>query len=81
MADRVVSHLDYGVLVATLSAIQGPSAKDDVVRAGVDGRVESAREHSSLIELLVGGPGWREAVVQQAGRFNRRITVTHGKEA
>lgn len=69
-ASGVPTPLDYRVLVATLEAMQSASAAARSVRlAGREGA--SAPRQDALVELLCGGAGWREALVGQAGCFNR----------
>ena len=68
-ASRSAARLDYGVLVATLEAMQSASAAARAVRGlGAEGKV--APRHDSLVELLLGGSGWREAIGSQLGSFN-----------
>lgn len=69
-ASRSAARLDYRVLVATLAAMQSASAAARAVRApGSEGK--AAFRHDPLVELLLGGPGWRDAVAAQGGCFNR----------
>jgi hypothetical protein len=70
-AGRSAARLDYGVLVATLEAVQSASAAARAVR-GDGGEGQRAFRHDPLVELLLGGPGWREAAAAQEGCFNRR---------
>jgi hypothetical protein len=68
-ASRSAARLDYGVLVATLEAMQSASAAARSLRGlGAEGKV--APRHDGLVELLLGGPGWREAISAQRGSFN-----------
>lgn len=68
-ASRSAARLDYRVLVATLEAIQSSSAAARAVRGlGVQGQAVPHR--NGLVELVLGGPGWREAVAAQRGSFN-----------
>ena len=69
-ASRAAARLDYGVLVATLDAMQSASAAARAVR-GLGGAGSAVFRHDPLVELLLGGPGWREAVAAQGGCFNR----------
>ena len=62
--------LDYGVLVATLDATQSASAAARSVRGlGTPGAATPRQD--PLVELLLGGPGWREALTAQGGCFNQ----------
>ena len=81
LADRIAPRLDYGVLVATLSSVQGAHAGCSVSRSTVRQGDGETGVHAPLVELLAGGPAWREAVIRQAGRFNRGITVAQDKMA
>ena len=70
-AGRSAARLDYGVLVATLEAMQSASAAARAVR-GLGSERAMAPRQDALVELLLGGPGWREAAAAQEGCFNRR---------
>jgi hypothetical protein len=66
LAPRVAAPLDYGMLLAMLRAERAgwaPPAPD----AREDGQAD--REHP-LVELLLGGPGWRDAAAALGGSFN-----------
>jgi hypothetical protein len=62
--------IDYGLLVATLSAHQAesPTAK----AAAAASRRAWERSNDALAELLCAGPAWRRAVRAQRGSFNPR---------
>ena len=68
-AGGTAARLDYGVLVATLEALQSASPAARAVRGLGSGGIAQARP-DPLVELLLGGPDWREAVVAQGGCFN-----------
>ena len=68
-ASRSAARLDYGVLVATLEAMQSASAASRALR-GLRTEGTAAPRHDSLVELLLGGSGWREAIGSQQGSFN-----------
>ena len=69
---RTPARLDYGVLVATLEAAQSTSAAARAVRGlGCQGALSQGDD--PLVELLLGGPEWREALAAQGGCFNRRF--------
>lgn len=68
-ASRSAAHLDYGVLVATLDAIQATSATARALR-GVRSGPGIATAPNPLIDILLGGSGWREAIEAQGGCFN-----------
>ena len=68
-ADRTAARLDYRVLVATLEAIQSSSATARAARAaGSPSEPEPA--HDPVVEVLLGGSAWQEAVAAQGGCFN-----------
>jgi hypothetical protein len=66
---RQTANLDYRVLVATLEAMQSASSAARALRASGTSSGPAPR-HDPLVELLVGAPGWREAVNSQGGCFN-----------
>ena len=68
-ASRSAARLDYGVLVATLEAMQSSSAAARAAR-GLAPEGQTAPLQDSLVELLGGGSGWREAIAAQRGSFN-----------
>ena len=61
--------LDYRVLVATLAAAQSTTAAARAVR-GTWTTGEAPPQQHVLVELLLGGPHWRDAVIAQRGCFN-----------
>jgi hypothetical protein len=67
---RQTANLDYRVLVATLEAMQSASSTARAVRAAGTAARPAPRQ-DPLVELLVGAPGWRDAVADQGGCFNR----------
>ncbi len=69
-ARGAAARLDYGVLVATLEAMQSSSAAARAVR-GLSVEGASPLQQVALVELLLGGPNWREALLAQGGSFNR----------
>jgi hypothetical protein len=76
-ANRGPARLDYGVLVATLEAAQSASPAARSVR-GVGSAGASATGQHALVELLLGGPNWRDALVAQGGCFNRAYSKAAG---
>ena len=69
-ARRSQARIDYGVLVATLDAIQSTSPAARSVRLARE-RTEAAPQHDPIVELLVAGTAWHDAVAAQGGCFNR----------
>ncbi len=75
------ARLDYGVLVATLEALQSASP---TARAALGGGVSppsAFARHQALAELVLGGPAWRAAVATRAGSFNPAFASFRGKGA
>jgi hypothetical protein len=68
--DRMAAPLDFFVLQATLQAFQSASA---TARAQAEPPPAKSPKcgHDPLVEVLLGGPNWREAVGEQGGSFNR----------
>ena len=64
------ANLEFRVLVATLDAMQLANA---AARPMGGGRFcqETGEVSDPLVELLLGGPCWREAALAQGGSFNR----------
>jgi hypothetical protein len=61
--------LDYGVLVATLEALQAgtPTARTEGARVAPEPATAPAQP---LVEIILGTPAWRDAVAAQGGSFN-----------
>ena len=70
LEDRQPLQLDYGLLVATVSAQQTAIAAASVERVTFRARPGPV-DDDPLIELLLAGPRWREAAVRQRGCFSR----------
>ncbi len=66
---RSAARLDYGVLVATLDAVQAASSAARALR-GFGAEAGAAMSRDPLVELILGGPGWRDAIAAQGGSFN-----------
>jgi hypothetical protein len=62
--------LDYPVLVATLEAIQSASPAARSIRSCPEA-ADLSPGRDPIVELLLGGPAWREAVAAQRGCFSR----------
>ena len=69
-ATGAAARLEYGVLVATLDAMQAANAAARPMRGARFG-LGAGQVSDPLVELLLGGPGWREAAVAQGGSFHR----------
>ena len=65
-ASRTPAHLDFDMLVATLRSQReaGPGASAHWAAAPAE------RFADPIAEILLAGPGWREAVTAQRGCFN-----------
>jgi hypothetical protein len=69
------AELDYELLVATLRSHQSSSAAARAAREERERREAAERTAGPLVELLVAGPAWREAVLIQRGCFNSPIMM------
>jgi hypothetical protein len=70
LADREPARLDHSVLIALLAAQQAAAAAGQA-GSPAGGRCAPAREDDPLIEILLGGPRWRQASAAQRGCFSR----------
>ncbi len=70
LAYRHAARLDHSILIATLAAQQSTIV---AARVQVHASAGAARrcEDDPLIELLLAGPGWRQALRAQRGCFSR----------
>jgi hypothetical protein len=71
LADRSAARLDYEVLVASLDALQASSPCARAARARQGDAVPVDSEREPLVVLLLGAPGWEQAVPLQGGCFHR----------
>ena len=69
-ASRTPARLDFGMLVATLRS-QRESAP--AACAGASASAPAERFADPIAEILLAGPGWREAVAAQRGCFNPEV--------
>ncbi len=77
-ASRSAARLDYGVLIASLAALQSTSAAARALRvSGGEGGEVLGRD--PIVELVLGGPAWREAIDVQCGSFHRAQARNAGK--
>ena len=66
------ARLDHAMLLATLAAQQSSSETARLLRKrGAEEEGASDVEGEPLVELLLAGPGWRDAARAQQGCFNR----------
>jgi hypothetical protein len=79
-AGRTAARLDYGVLVASLDAMQAASPSARALR-GVTCEPGAASGANPLVEILLVGPRWREAIAAQCGSFNPAQALRFGKTA
>jgi hypothetical protein len=68
-ASRAAAQLDFGMLMAALKAQQGTSA---AARAQAALAVHSPVP-DPLVEILLAGRSWRQAVAAQGGCFHRAL--------
>jgi hypothetical protein len=68
-ANRAAARVDFGMLVAALKAQQAssPAAR---AQAALPAPYAVA---DPLVEILLAGPGWRQAVAAQRGCFHRAL--------
>ena len=64
-ASRTPAGLDFGMLVATLR-----SQRDSAPAASARVAAPTVSFADPIAEILLAGPGWREAVAAQRGCFN-----------
>jgi hypothetical protein len=67
-ASRTPARLDFGMLVVALRA-QHDASPAALARAAAP----AARFADPIAEILLAGPGWREAVAAQRGCFNPEV--------
>jgi len=70
LEERQPLQLDYGLLVAAVSAQQTAAAAAHGEQVALQPRSGRA-DDDPLIELLLAGPRWREAAARQRGCFSR----------
>ena len=63
---------DYGILVATVQAMQvaTPTARAGA-RGGDPATAAAAPPRAPLTDILLGRQGWQDAVIAQGGSFNQ----------
>jgi hypothetical protein len=64
-ASRAPAHLDFGMLVATLR-----TQRESTPAAAARSPAPAPACPDPIAEILLAGPGWREAVAAQRGCFN-----------
>lgn len=74
LAERSHARLDYGMLIATLEALQLSRASARAGSCSARHEPRPPSDHDPLVELLTAGPEWRDAIPRQAGCFNRAFT-------
>jgi hypothetical protein len=75
---RSTARVEYRVLVATLEAMQTASAaaRAEVTANGQGGDQEAGQD--PLVELVLGGSAWRDAIVAQGGCFHAAHARSRG---
>ena len=68
--DQASAPFDYGMLTAALQAYQATSVTARLQANTPDPCPDGDGSAAALVELLIGGPHWREAVNRQGGSFN-----------
>ena len=68
-ASRAAARLDFGMLVAALKAQQSSSPAARIQAALAAPRAIA----DPLVEILLAGPCWRQAVAAQGGCFHRAL--------
>ncbi len=71
LAQRTPAPLDYGVLVATLEAMQSSSATARAQVRAIHGEEEDRTAREPLVEILLAAPDWPDAIAVQQGSFHR----------
>jgi hypothetical protein len=79
-ASRSAARLDYSVLIASLAALQSSTAAARALR-GCGGEGGASFGRDPTVELILGGPGWRQAIEAQGGSFHRVQARLVGKAA
>jgi hypothetical protein len=77
-SDRTSAPLDYGMLTAALQACQSTSVTARLQAQAPEGDPDRPAASAPLVELLIGGPDWREAVDRQGGSFNAACARNRG---
>jgi hypothetical protein len=78
MADRSSATLDYGMLTAALQACQSTSVTARLQAKAPEPHPNTPVPEAPIVELLIGGPEWREAVDRQGGSFNAACARNNG---
>jgi hypothetical protein len=79
-ARRSAACLDHGVLTAALQAYQAASVTARTQARGQSCPQLMSLPQDSLVEILLGGPRWREAVDEQGGSFNAAFATVRGRD-
>ena len=69
-ADRSSVRLDYELLTASLQACQSASVTARTYAQSGAGKPANESSQDALVEILLGGPRWKEAIDEQGGSFN-----------
>jgi hypothetical protein len=69
-AEQSSAQLDYGMLTAALQACQSTSVTARLQAEAPEQQLSGSGACAPIVELLIGGPDWREAVNRQGGSFN-----------
>ena len=63
------ARIEHRLLVATLAAQR--EARAELAASGTPAAMPAAGRDEPMVELLLGGPGWRRALSAQRGCFSR----------
>jgi hypothetical protein len=74
------ARLDYGVVIASLDAMQAASPSARALRSSSPEPPCGPGAHP-LVELVLGGSNWREAISARCGCFNPEYAQHPGKAA
>jgi hypothetical protein len=69
-AERSPAQLDYGMLTAALQACQSTSVTARLQAEAPEPQFSAPGGSAPIVEVLIGGPDWQDAVNRQGGSFN-----------
>jgi hypothetical protein len=73
LTERSPARLDYGVLVATLEAMQSSSATARAQVRSIHGGGSDPAAREPLVEIILAAPAWPDAISAQEGCFHRGV--------
>ena len=72
LAEERPARLDHSILVATLAASRCAQAQESI-RVRIAAAPAAGGSEDDLVELLLCGPRWRQALSAQQGCFSRAV--------